>query len=176
LNISSQKIVRIAITGPESTGKSTLAKQLAEHYHTTWVPEFARSYLDQLGHSYRESDLVKIAKGQMEAESEAAAKANQLLFCDTEMIVLKIWSEYKYGRTHPFIISSVEKVNYDLYLLMDIDLPWAFDPQREHPDKRKYFFEWYERELRIKNAPKHIIRGDFETRFKHARSIIDRLL
>ena len=65
---SSHQIIRIAITGPESTGKSTLARQLAEHYQTTWVPEFARVYLDQLGRPYEEGDLVSIAKGQLQAE------------------------------------------------------------------------------------------------------------
>ena len=103
------------------------------------------------------------------------SKGAQILFSDTEMIVLKIWSEHKFGRVDPFIISSSEEIDYDLYLLTDIDLPWVFDPQRENPDERSYFFEWFRRELKKKNTPMHIISGDFEQRLANACRIIDNL-
>lgn len=172
---SNQKIFRVAITGPESTGKSTLAKQLADHYETVWVPEYAREYLDDLGRPYEERDLVVMTKGQLEAEEQAEMEANKVLICDTELIVFKIWSEHKYGKVDPFILTNLKDVKYDLYLLTDIDLPWAFDPQREHPDKRVYFFKWFKKELKHVDAPVHIIGGKFEERLKKATNIIDSL-
>ena len=76
-------IKKIVVIGGESTGKSTLCEQLASHYETVWVTEFAREYLEQLGREYVEQDLLQIAKGQLNAEDEAITKANQFLFCDT---------------------------------------------------------------------------------------------
>lgn len=170
------KIIRIAITGPESTGKSTLARQLAMHYSTTWVPEFARGYLHHLKEPYSAEDLIEIAKGQIASEDAKIAEANKLLFCDTELTVIKIWSTYKYGFVDPFILNEDNKRRYDLYLLMDIDLPWEYDPQREHPGKRQYFYEWFKNELGSKKANYQIICGNKNERFKNACQIIDRFL
>ena len=166
-------IYRIAITGPESTGKSKLAAQLAEHYHTVWVPEYAREYLDKLGRPYEENDLIEIAKGQITHEKTAISHARRFLFCDTDLTVIKIWYEYKYGTLHPFLARKYAEISYDLYLLTDIDLPWEYDPQREHPEKRKYFFEWFERELKAKNTPYAVIRGRGEERLKNAVKVIE---
>jgi NadR type nicotinamide-nucleotide adenylyltransferase len=173
LNSFDKKLIRIAITGPESTGKSTLAKQLADYYHTMWVPEYARKYLDQLNRPYDEKDLVKIATGQIQAEDEAELSANKFLFCDTELTVIKIWSLHKFGKADPFIISEDRKRSYDFYLLLDIDLPWEYDPQREHPEKRKYFFDWFEEELKAKGVDYKIIKGNQEKRFQNARKLLD---
>jgi len=90
-------IKKIAITGPESTGKSELAKKLAKHYNTVWVPEFSREYIDNINRPYDYDDIIEIAKGQLNREKEAEKKANKFLFCDTELIVAKIWSEFKYS-------------------------------------------------------------------------------
>lgn len=168
-----KNLYRIAITGPESTGKSTIAATLASHYGTIWVPEYAREYLKNLKRSYVEADLLEIAKGQLAREKEFEHKAQQFLFCDTELLVLKIWSQYKYGNTHPYIHENLVRSHYDLYLLMDIDLPWEYDPQREHPDKGKYFFEWFENELKDLKANYQIVNGTKEERKKNAIKIVD---
>lgn len=168
-------IKKIAITGPESTGKSTLAKKLAEHYDTLWVPEYARTYIDQLDRPYEQGDLNEITRGQILHEKELVSKAIKYLFCDTEMTVLKIWSEYKYGSVDPFILSEYEKSSYDLYLLLDVDLPWEYDPQRENPEQRGFFFNWFEKELKSKNLVYRIISGNTEERLANARRVIDDL-
>ncbi len=168
-------VYKIAITGPESTGKSTLARTLAHHYHTVWVEEYARQYLDQLGRPYKESDLLTIAFEQIKNEQKKEEKARRFIFCDTEPIVLKIWSQYKYQRVAEKILEINKKAHYHHYLLMNIDLPWVFDPLREHPDRRSSFFKWFVRELEEKNAPFSIISGTENERIKNAIETIDRL-
>ncbi|MEI6455281.1 MAG: ATP-binding protein [bacterium] len=167
------KIIRIAVTGPESTGKSVLAEQLAGHYNASWVPEFSRDYLNKLGHPYNESDIVKIARGQVREEEEYLKKAGPILFCDTELIVTKIWSEVKFNRCDPWILSTIITHTYDLYLLCDIDLPWVPDPLREHPEKRKFLFELYHKELISRSFPFSIIRGEGPVRLANAISAIE---
>ncbi len=166
-------IKRIAITGPESTGKSFLAEKLAQHYHTMWVPEFARVYLDHLDRNYTYQDILFIAKSQMEIEHALTERAKGFLFCDTELIVTKIWCEYKYGKCHQWILENLEKSNYDLYLLLNIDLPWQPDSQREHPDKRKELFDLYLKELISRELPFEIIDGNSEERLVKAIKIIN---
>ncbi len=173
MNSNSKKNIKIAITGPESTGKSFIAEGLSDYYQMPWVPEFARSYLSTLNRPYTEQDILNICKGQSDLEDSIASTAGSFLFCDTEMLVIKIWSLYKYGRVHPSILASCNKHHYDLFLLMDIDLPWEYDPQREHPDKRKFFFEWFKRELDEQKANYRIVSGTGEQRLKNAICIID---
>ena len=167
------KIYKIAITGPESTGKSTLARQLAIYYETVWVPEYAREYIDRLGRPYHEEDLVEMARGHSEREKEAMEKASRFLFTDTELTNLKIWSEHKYGRCAPEILDMLEKQNYDLYLLCAPDLPWAEDAQRENPEKGEHFFEGFVHELEKREGNVQIVRGEGTIRLKNAVAIID---
>jgi NadR type nicotinamide-nucleotide adenylyltransferase len=167
---------RIAITGPESTGKSLLARQLASHYSTVFVPELARSYIDSLGRPYQESDITEIARGQLRMEQEVEAKANTYLFCDTELIVTKIWSLHKYGSCDPFILDNILNGRYDLYLLCDIDLPWEQDPQREHPHLRKFFFDWYKRELDGYGFRYEVVCGMGRQRLERAIGYVDSLI
>ncbi|NVK48697.1 MAG: ATP-binding protein [Cyclobacteriaceae bacterium] len=136
---------RILILGPESTGKSTLASDLAVHYDEPWVPEFAREYLDLLDREYDYGDLLRIGKGQMALEDEKAQASKKLLFCDTDLRVIQVWSQHKFGEVHPWVLEELDKRVYDLILLTDIDLPWEPDPLREHPDleMRAYFLDKY---------------------------------
>ncbi|MCD4730544.1 MAG: ATP-binding protein [Bacteroidales bacterium] len=166
-------IKKIAITGPESTGKSFLAEKLARHFHTVWVPEFARVFIDHLDRDYSYDDILFIAKSQMESEAVANDRAKDFLFCDTELIVTKIWCEYKYGKCHQWILDNLEKSNYDLYLLLNIDLPWQPDSQREHPDNREKLFDLYLKELNSRGLPFEIIDGNGEERMQKAIKIID---
>lgn len=173
---STKSIYKVAITGPESTGKSTIAKALAAHFNTSWVPEYARDYIKKLDRPYQKEDLLKIAEGQLAQESELAKSANSYLFCDTELLVIKIWYEYKYGMANPYIIEQYHQTHYDLYLLMDIDLPWHYDPQREHPEKRRFFFDWFESELIRKKSNYMIVHGSHEERLQNAIQTVNQML
>ncbi|MFN3343450.1 MAG: AAA family ATPase [Flavobacteriales bacterium] len=141
------RMIKIAVTGPESTGKTTLAEGLALELQTVWVREFARDYLSKLQHSYSENDLLAITRGQIDLEIQAEPSAKRFLICDTDMLVLKIWSEFKYGRIHPFIQHSYQNRNYDFTFLCGTDLPWEEDPLREHPEKREELYNLYKAEL-----------------------------
>jgi len=167
-------IKRIAITGPESTGKSILTEQLAKHFQAIWVPEYARTYLDSKNGSYTYADILKIAKTQLAQMEEVSANSKDLIFFDTELIVTKIWCEFKYGKCHPWITKHIPEQNIDLYLLMNIDLPWQPDPQREHPDKRNILFNLYKEELEKQNFPYQIISGTGRQRTDNAINAIRR--
>ena len=124
---------KVAIIGPECTGKSELSRYLAEHFETEWVPEYARAYLDKLMHPYTQDDLLKIAHGQLRLEDEYTMDANNFLICDTNLYVIKIWSMFKYGNCQDEILKTIASRKYDLYLLTYVDIPWQEDPLREHP-------------------------------------------
>lgn len=149
---NSPEVKRIAIVGPECTGKTALASFLAQHFQTFWVPEFARSYIETLNRPYEKQDLVTIARGQIRLENELAARANKVIICDTNLIVIKIWSEFNYGDCDPEIVKTLGTQHYHLQLLTYIDIPWEDDPQREHPHQREQLYEMYKRELLNSNA------------------------
>ena len=172
---SSNRVLRIAITGPESTGKSTLCRQLANYYHTNWVPEFARTYIDKLNRNYHEQDLIEIAKGQIDLEKIHSKNAQRLIFCDTELLVIKIWSMHKYGRVHPTILTMCNEISYDLYLLTKPDLYWQHDSQRENPSKGDYFFQLFKDELLSRNATFKIVEGKNDKRLMNAVGIINNI-
>ncbi|HAA14191.1 MAG TPA: ATPase [Cytophagales bacterium] len=163
---------KIAILGPESTGKSTLSAALAAALQTEWVPEYARVYLEALDRPYLEHDLWTIAQGQLAAESRSLQRANGWLVCDTEMTVLKIWSENAYGRVEPQLLRAWREQDYAHYFLTYIDIPWEEDPLREHPQLREYLFAWYAAELTLKGAPFTVIRGTIEERLAQCRQVI----
>lgn len=164
---------RIAVIGPESTGKSEVCQHLARIYQTEWVPEYARFYLDRLGRPYEKEDLLEIAKGQVIWEDDKAEEAGEYLFCDTNLIVMKIWSEHKYGSCDPWILEELSNRTYDFYLLGNIDLLWRPDPQREHPKLRKYFFDLYENYLKDRNLSYGIVSGIEDMRVKCAKDLIE---
>ena len=169
-------MLKIAITGPESTGKSTLSEQLASHYYTVWVPEFARTYIGSLNRDYTIDDIETIARGQLQLDQQLQTRAATLPISDTDLLVLKIWSEHAFGRTPQFIVEKLQQQDYNLYLLMGVDLPWEPDPQREHPHLRQYFYDWYKRELEALQVPFAEIGGQQEERFRNAKLHIDTLL
>lgn len=168
---------RILILGPESTGKSTLAEDLATYFGEPWVPEFAREYLEKIDRPYHFEDLVEIGKGQVLLEDELAKKAKKFLFCDTDLRVIHIWSEHRFGKTDPWVLEEIQRRTYELILLTDIDLPWEPDPLREHPEleMRQYFFEKYQKLAEQSGIPFLTISGDRETRLKTALEAVDKL-
>jgi NadR type nicotinamide-nucleotide adenylyltransferase len=181
-------IKKIAVIGPESTGKSTLCEQLAQHYQTEWCPEFAREYLLTHGMDYRYEDLLFIARGQLAMEDEYIElvksqrihqqKQYSLLFIDTEMYVMKVWCEFVFGKCHSWILEQIVKRKYDLYLLCNIDLPWTKDELREYPDlePRKKLYHIYKDIMINQPIPWVDISGETEERFEKAVTAIDQLI
>jgi NadR type nicotinamide-nucleotide adenylyltransferase len=166
---------KVAIIGPECTGKSWLSEKLAGHYQTVWVPEYARSYLDSIGRPYTRDDLTIIAKGQLMLEDDYATRANGLLFCDTNLWVVKVWSEHKYGSCDPWILDQIHERRYDVHFLSFIDIPWEADPQREHPHMRKYFYDVYFDELTRSGSVFYEIKGLHEKRLEQAINYLEPL-
>jgi NadR type nicotinamide-nucleotide adenylyltransferase len=169
-------IKKVCVTGPECTGKSDLSKYLSEYFKTVWVQEYARAYLNKLNHPYQQSDLTKIAHGQIRMEDEWMTDAKRIMICDTNLLTIKIWSEFKFGSCDPEIIMTVNSRPYDLYLLCDIDLPWEADPQREHPDKREQLWSIYKNEVTKTGVPYVEIHGDRSQRIAKAVETINTLL
>ena len=141
-------IIKVVLFGPESTGKTTLSRQLAVHYNTVWAPEYAREYLQKKWNNERStcenSDLIKIAIGQMEIENRLSKKADRILICDTDLLETKVYSESYYGG---FVDSELNKYaienTYDLYFLTNIDTPWEADDLRDRPDERQKMFDTF---------------------------------
>lgn len=169
-------LIKIAITGPESTGKSALAQKLAFHFNTLWVPEYAREYLETLNRHYEYDDILQIAQGQLKLEDETALRCADYLICDTELLVTKVWCDFHYQKCHQWIKDQLSVTRYNLLLLCDIDLPWEFDPQRENPDDRNTLFDMYYRELSSGKFPFEVIRGSGEKRFQNALKAIEKHL
>ncbi|MEP7374499.1 MAG: AAA family ATPase [Chitinophagaceae bacterium] len=196
---------KIVILGPESTGKSTLCKQLAEHYKTRWCPEFAREYLLKHGMNYTFDDLLTIAKGQIAMEDEyveevrkskspedgrtiaadkaissgrAGSTASRLLFIDTDMYVMKVWCEFVFDNCHLFILDQIVERTYDLYLLCNVDLPWVKDELREYPDleSRQRLYFIYQDILVNQPVSWVDINGGYEERLQKAITAVEAIL
>lgn len=169
-------VKKVCVIGPECTGKTDLSKFLSEHYNTPWVDEYARAYLNKLGRPYQQHDLTKIAHGQMRMEDEWLNDANKVLICDTNLLVIKIWSEYKFGTCDKEILKGMAERKYDLYLLTNIDIPWQDDPQREHPQKREFFWNLYKKEVATTGVDTVEISGSREVRRSTAIEAINKLI
>lgn len=172
--------IKIVLFGPESTGKTTLSGQLAEHYKTVWVEEFARDYLqekwDRTQIICELRDILPIACGQMALENKLAKQANRVLICDTDLLETQVYSEAYYGSC-PAELETAAKVNtYDLYLLTYIDVPWAPDDLRDRPNQRAEMFRYFEEALKKSGKPYVLLKGDQTQRLKKAIFEIDKLL
>jgi NadR type nicotinamide-nucleotide adenylyltransferase len=178
---------KIVVIGPESTGKSILCGYLADYYNTLWCPEFAREYLLKNGTAYTIQDLITIAKGQLDAvQININALQSQMdqtgivkpLIIDTDMYVMKVWSEYVFGTCPTFILDEINKQDFNLYLLCKPDIPWVKDELREYPDEkpRQELFQIYKDILINQQTPWIEISGSFETRHQKAVAAIDDLL
>jgi NadR type nicotinamide-nucleotide adenylyltransferase len=170
---------KIVIIGPESTGKSTLCEQLAQHFNTSWCPEFARQYLISHGTQYTYDDLLTIAQGQLAAEEQMALQINNgLFFIDTNMYVMKVWCEFVFDKCHPWILEQIVNRPYDLYLLCNTDLPWIKDELREYPDleTRNKLFHYYKDLLVNQATPWVEISGNDENRLVQAITAVNKIL
>ncbi len=170
-------IKRIVVIGPESTGKSTLSEGLAKALHTSWVPEYAREYLSSLPLHYTAPDLLKIAQGQIALEESKLKDANNLLICDTDLYVIKVWSEHSHHACPRWVLEQIASRPYDLYLLTDIDFDWQDDPLREHgsPEMRNYFYQQYKDIVQNSGVPWAAISGGEEQRLHTSLARISQL-
>ena len=175
-SIPEKKIPKVCVIGPECTGKTELSKALAAHYRTDWVAEYARAYLGKLGRPYDQADLLKIAHGQLQIKDECIRDANKLLICDTNLIVIKIWSEVKFGTVDADILEKMTERSYDLFLLTYIDVPWENDPLREHPSRREELYQLYLSELKKLQTPFVEVNGPLEQRKKSSIEAIKKYL
>jgi NadR type nicotinamide-nucleotide adenylyltransferase len=187
-----QPLKKIVVIGPESTGKSTLCEQLAAHYGTVWTPEYAREYLLTHGMEYDYADLLVIAKGQVALEDAAATRLSQapqshspfttdsspVLFIDTDLYVMKVWSEFVFGKCDPWILDQIGSRQYDGYLLCRTDIPWTSDALREYPDlaTREKLFHIYKDCLVNQSTPWAEIGGQADGRLATAIDAVNRLI
>ncbi|MDR7369289.1 DUF4301 family protein [Flavobacterium aquidurense] len=180
-NLRQQKtnIIKIALFGPESTGKTTLAKQLAEYYETQWVPEFARDYLqekwEENQHICVADDLLPIAYGQVALENKKLSSAKKYLFCDTNLMVTKVFSEMYYGFCDSLLNEAALEHEYDLFFLTDIDVPWEKDDIRDSPVGRESVFSVFKQTLIDTKKPFITLSGDKKSRLAKASTIINNL-
>jgi NadR type nicotinamide-nucleotide adenylyltransferase len=171
-------IKKIVLIGAESTGKTTLANNLAVHYQTNIVAEFAREYLTKTNGQYSITELDSIAAGQLSAETKAMQTANNLLFIDTNLYTIKIWSEVKYNSCSKYILDNIVDRCYDYYLLCDIDLDWQYDTLRESPSlhSRKKLMHYYTDAIMNSGVPFSIVQGKNEDRTKNAIQLLQKFL
>ena len=165
---------KVVITGPECSGKSTLARGLAAYYESSFLSEYSREYLDSLDRPYTKNDLLIIARKQFQLEVKYSDQ--NMLLCDTSMLVLKVWSRVKYGSVHPEILELLEGSRPDLYILPDYNIPYEEDPLREHPDDRHHLNQIYLEELSTSLVPWIGVYGDPKSRIEEARIHIDTLM
>ena len=163
---------RVALLGPESTGKTTLSAQLAAAFGTVWVPEYARAFAENLKRPYTADDILHCSQEQLRLEELRARAATGYLFCDTEFIILKVWAEQVFGSCPEFISSQVKEHRYDLYLLTAPDLPFAEDPVRENPHRREELFSIYESELKAIGVDYAVISGIGKKRLQLAAQVV----
>ena len=149
---------------------------MADHFGAAYVPEMARTYLQQLDRPYSAADVLKIAQQQRTEELRLAKTAGNMLICDTDLRVCRIWMEFKYGEVSPWISDEIKKQSRLLYLLCDIDLPWTFDPMREHPNHRQELFDLYKTDLLRDGCNFVVVSGQGNDRFKMAVQLIEQQL
>ena len=181
LNQKPSEVVKIVMFGPESTGKTTLSQQLARHYNTVWVPEYARDYLQNKWNNERKTceqkDLIPIAIGQMKLENKLAQKASNVLFCDTDLLETKVYSkEYYGGYVDPILDEAARNNTYDLYFLTYIDVPWEADDLRDRPLHREEMFNAFKNALDEHNKKYILLKGTKKERLKKAVKHIDKIL
>ncbi|MFT4595328.1 MAG: nicotinamide riboside kinase [Bacteroidia bacterium] len=164
-----------ACVGPESTGKTTLCHQLANHFGGYIVPEFAREFLNQTKGKYEKSDLLTIAKGQFELERDVASNSKDLVFSDTDVLVVKVWHEFKYQELSPEIDEVLNNQSPRKYLLAYPDLDWKPDPLRENPSDLLEIFNFYEKTLNEIGAEFKVIRGTGNERLNSAIDAINQM-
>ncbi len=168
--------ILIAVTGPESTGKSEICAGLAAHYNTVFVPEQSRIYLEQLSRKWQYEDVLEIARLQQAATDAALQTHHRIIFCDTELIAIKVWLKFYDLHCPQWIENAIENADFKHYLLMDTDLPWVSDALRENPDDRATLLDSFIEELRHYNKPFTIVSGSETLRLQNAVEVVNRFV
>jgi HTH-type transcriptional regulator, transcriptional repressor of NAD biosynthesis genes len=154
--------VLICLYGPESTGKSEMAKKLAVHYQTDFVPEVARERIDS--NNFTTEDIIEIGRTQTERVVEKVKSANKILFCDTDLITTQIYSHHYLNIVPPVLYQLEGKVKYDHYFLFDVDVPWVADHLRDLGEKRTEMSEIFKSELQKRNISFTLVQGNWAQR------------
>lgn len=165
-------IIRIALIGPESTGKSSIARRLATHFGAALVEEHARDYLTKINRPYTVNDVLLIYRQQLAIEEQSVAKGRSAVIVDTEFINGKVWCEERFNESPAWFTEMINQIPYDLYLLTSPDLPWIADPLRENPEKGAYFFGRYRKELDFFKLNYSVVEGVGEQRYDSAISAV----
>jgi len=158
---------RVVVTGPESTGKTTIAQQLAGHFHAPWVPEYAREYAESVGRRLAEEDVEPIARGQM-ALQDALRSDHPLLVFDTDLVSTVVYARHYYARCPEWIVSATRKRLANLYLLLDVDVAWTADAVRDQTQARSELHDRFREQLRIFGARLVEIQGTGAQRLESA--------
>ncbi|HET6700426.1 MAG TPA: ATP-binding protein [Gemmatimonadaceae bacterium] len=169
------RVRRVTVTGSESTGKTSLARGLAQRFRTLWVPEFSRAYAMQKAAALDASDVEPIAHGQMRLEDEVLARASGVVILDTDLVSTVVYAEHYYGSCPPWVDDAARERLADLYLLCDIDAPWVADPVRDRPHARAEIHAAFTAQLERYGAPCVIIRGDWAMREASAVAAVELL-
>jgi len=167
---------RVVVSGSESTGKTMLARNLAQRYQTVWVPESVRGYLDTKPSPLDASDIGPIAKGQLASEEAISRGANRVVILDTDLLSTEIYATHYYGHCPDWIRVAAGEKSADLYLLCDIDVPWVPDPQRDRPHLREHIHELFRTRLAASGRPVVMLSGSWEERFRTACAAIEEML
>ena len=169
-------VKRVCIYGPELTGKSTLSIDLARHFQTVFVEEYARGLLEPKNGRCDYEDIEKIARGQLASEQALARQANKILFCDTDVLTTTVWSNVLFGTCPASVYAAADATTYDLYLVTDIDVPWVDDSQRYFSTIRQQFFDLCIQALEQRNRPYILIKGTWDERLTKAIQAVETLL
>ena len=165
---------RVVVTGSESTGKTTLARMLADRFATVASPEFARDYLDRKPTPLDRYDVEVIAVGQVAQEQRYLRRADRVLFLDTDLFSTVVYGTHYYGSIEPWIERVARERRADLYLLLDIDVPWVPDPQRDRGDRRAEMHGLFRSALERSGARYVTISGSWAQRFDRAVVAVER--
>ena len=169
-----EAIKKICFYGPESTGKSTMAKHMAEFYKTEWVPEVAREFVTT--NDFTIDDIIKIGHAQINCVLEKTKTANKILFCDTDLITTQIYCRH-YLKEVPHVLIELEKlIKYDLYFLFEPDVPWVADGLRDLGEKRKEMLEVFKLELVRRSITYIVVKGNWEEREEIIKQEVNKLL
>lgn len=157
-------IIIVCFYGPESTGKTVMARKMAERFHTEWVPEVAREIITS--NDFNREDIITIGRAQTERIFAKLRKANRILFCDTDLITTQIYSRHYLGVVPPVLYELEKMVQYDRYFLFDIDVPWVSDGLRDQGSEaqRQHMFDMFKTELERRQIPYVLVQGSWEER------------
>jgi len=171
-----RKNIRIVVNGSESTGKTTLARELSQHYNCIWIPEFARTYIERLNVQYTYNDVCAIQKKQQMEILEFESQKSGMAFWDTDLIITKIWFSEVYKKLPENTDNFIRTHQPDIYLVCDTDLPWVYDQVRENPTRREYLNNLYIHEIEAIGTPFFLVSGTGHKRTENAIHFIEKFL